>query len=102
MNDLPRVRPRQSPNKTQLPTASVQPNRKTRPIDTSTRNRMSKAWPRSSEPRRLRIVSDVAQFILPAKEMMDVAIQNIPQAALLRAGVCVGLQVNCQCLYPIY
>jgi hypothetical protein len=39
-------------------------------------------------------VSDVAQFILSAKGMVDAAIQNIPQAALPWAGVCVGLQVS--------
>jgi hypothetical protein len=35
-------------------------------------------------------VGDVAQFILSAKGMIDVAIQNIPQAALPWAGVCTG------------
>jgi N-terminal domain of NWD NACHT-NTPase len=39
-------------------------------------------------------VGDVAQFILLAKGMIDLAIQNIPQAALPWAGVCVGLQVS--------
>jgi hypothetical protein len=39
-------------------------------------------------------VGDVAQFILSAKGMIDLAIQNIPQAALPWAGVCVGLQVS--------
>jgi hypothetical protein len=39
-------------------------------------------------------VGDVAQFILSAKGMIDVAIQNIPQAALPWAGVCIGLQVS--------
>jgi hypothetical protein len=39
-------------------------------------------------------VGDVAQFILSAKAMIDLAIQNIPQAALPWAGVCIGLQVN--------
>jgi hypothetical protein len=39
-------------------------------------------------------VGDVAQFILSAKGMVDMAIQNIPQAALPWAGVCVGLQVS--------
>jgi hypothetical protein len=39
-------------------------------------------------------VGDVAQFILSAKGMIDAAIQNIPQAALPWAGVCVGLQVS--------
>jgi hypothetical protein len=39
-------------------------------------------------------VGDVAQFVLSAKGMIDAAIQNIPQAALPWAGVCVGLQVG--------
>jgi len=39
-------------------------------------------------------VGNVAQFILSAKGMVDAAIQNIPQAALPWAGVCVGLQVS--------
>jgi hypothetical protein len=39
-------------------------------------------------------VGDVAQFILSTKGMIDAAIQNIPQAALPWAGVCVGLQVS--------
>ncbi|KAL2015568.1 hypothetical protein VTK56DRAFT_5217 [Thermocarpiscus australiensis] len=38
-------------------------------------------------------VGDVAQFILSAKPIIDSAIQNIPQAALPWAGVCVGLQI---------
>ena len=39
-------------------------------------------------------VGDVAHFILSAKNMIDMAIQNVPQAALPWAGVCVGLQVS--------
>ncbi|GIJ91800.1 hypothetical protein Asppvi_010773 [Aspergillus pseudoviridinutans] len=39
-------------------------------------------------------VGDVAQFVLSAKGMIDLAIQNIPQAALPWAGVCIGLQVS--------
>lgn len=39
-------------------------------------------------------IGDVAQFILSAKGMIDLAIQNIPQAALPWAGVCIGLQVS--------
>jgi hypothetical protein len=39
-------------------------------------------------------VGDVAQFVLSAKGMIDAAIQNIPQAALPWAGVCIGLQVS--------
>ncbi|KAL7914489.1 WD40 repeat-like protein [Trichoderma velutinum] len=38
-------------------------------------------------------VGDVAQFILSAKGLIDAAIQNIPQAALPWAGVCIGLQI---------
>lgn len=37
---------------------------------------------------------EVAEFILSAKGMIDLAIQNIPQAALPWAGVCIGLQVS--------
>jgi hypothetical protein len=39
-------------------------------------------------------VGDVARFVLSAKGMVDAAIQNIPQAALPWAGVCIGLQVS--------
>jgi hypothetical protein len=39
-------------------------------------------------------VGDITQFIISAKGMIDVAIQNIPQAALPWAGVCIGLQVG--------
>lgn len=39
-------------------------------------------------------VGDVAQFILSAKDMIDAAVKNIPQAALPWAGVCIGLQVS--------
>lgn len=42
-------------------------------------------------------VGDVAQIILKAQPMIDLAIQNIPQAApaaLPWAGVCMGLQVS--------
>lgn len=39
-------------------------------------------------------VGDIAKFILSAKGMVDLAIQNIPQAALPWAGVCIGLQVG--------
>lgn len=39
-------------------------------------------------------VGDVAQFILSAKGMIDLAVQSIPQAALPWAGVCIGLQVS--------
>lgn len=39
-------------------------------------------------------VGDITQFIISAKGMIDAAIQNIPQAALPWAGVCIGLQVG--------
>ncbi|KAK3364118.1 hypothetical protein B0T25DRAFT_620386 [Lasiosphaeria hispida] len=38
-------------------------------------------------------VGDVVQFVLSAKAMIDLAIQNIPQAALPWAGVCIALQI---------
>ncbi|QYS94105.1 hypothetical protein H0G86_001456 [Trichoderma simmonsii] len=38
-------------------------------------------------------VGDVAQFIISAKGLIDAAIQNIPQAALPWAGICIGLQI---------
>ncbi|KAK4112497.1 NACHT-domain-containing protein [Canariomyces notabilis] len=38
-------------------------------------------------------VGDAVQFVLSAKAMVDRAIQNIPQAALPWAGVCIGLQI---------
>lgn len=39
-------------------------------------------------------VGDVAQFIISAKGLIEAAIQNIPQAALPWAGICIGLQVS--------
>jgi hypothetical protein len=39
-------------------------------------------------------VGNVAEFVLSSKDMIGTAIQNIPQAALPWAGVCVGLQVS--------
>lgn len=39
-------------------------------------------------------LGDVAHFVLSTKGMINLAIQNIPQAALPWAGVCVGLQVG--------
>lgn len=38
-------------------------------------------------------MGDVAQFVLSAKGMIDVTIQNIPQAALPWTGVYIGLQI---------
>ncbi|KAM7187580.1 hypothetical protein V8F33_011136 [Rhypophila sp. PSN 637] len=38
-------------------------------------------------------VGEVVQFVLSAKTMIDLAIQNVPQAALPWAGVCIGLQI---------
>ncbi|KAL7932075.1 hypothetical protein V8C35DRAFT_329060 [Trichoderma chlorosporum] len=38
-------------------------------------------------------VSDVAKFVLWVKELVNAAVQNIPQAALPWAGVCIGLQI---------
>jgi hypothetical protein len=45
-------------------------------------------------------VGDVAQFILSAKPIIDAAVQNIPQATLPWAGVCVGLQVSAPVARP--
>ncbi len=39
-------------------------------------------------------LGEVAHFVRSAKGMIDLAIQNIPQAALPWAGVCIGLQVS--------
>jgi hypothetical protein len=39
-------------------------------------------------------VGAVAQFIVSAKGLVDAAVQNIPQAALPWAGICIGLQVS--------
>ncbi|KAK4233119.1 vegetative incompatibility protein HET-E-1 [Achaetomium macrosporum] len=47
----------------------------------------------STPSRTTKGVGDAAQFILSAKPIIDAAIQNIPQAALPWAGVCVGLQI---------
>ena len=48
-------------------------------------------------------VGDVAQFILSAKGLVDLAVQNIPQAALPWAGVCIGLQVSTHpCLLKLF
>jgi hypothetical protein len=41
-----------------------------------------------------KITGDVAKFVISAKAMIDLAIQNIPQAALPWAGVCIVLQVS--------
>ena len=48
----------------------------------------------SSSSRIVQGLGDVAQFVLSAKPMIDLAIQNVPQAALPWAGVCIGLQVS--------
>lgn len=42
----------------------------------------------------LSTVGSVAQFITSAMGMIDGAMQNMPQAALPWAGVCMGLQVS--------
>jgi len=47
-------------------------------------------------------VSNVAQFVLSAKGMIDIAIQNIPQAALPWAGVCIGLQVGKSLVFSVH
>lgn len=39
-------------------------------------------------------VGDVIEYIQKAKGLIDVAVSDIPQAALPWAGVCVGLQVR--------
>ena len=39
-------------------------------------------------------LGDVADFVLSVKGIVDLAVQNVPQAALPWAGVCVGLQVS--------
>jgi hypothetical protein len=50
---------------------------------------------RVADSSRIRLgVSDFAQYVLSAKAMIDLAVQNIPQAALPWAGVCIGLQVS--------
>jgi hypothetical protein len=41
-----------------------------------------------------KVLGDAVDFVLSAKGMIDLAIQNIPQAALPWAGVCIGLQVS--------
>ncbi|KAL2194361.1 hypothetical protein P885DRAFT_71427 [Corynascus similis CBS 632.67] len=38
-------------------------------------------------------VGDIAGFVLSVKEIIDLAVQSVPQAALPWAGVCVGLQI---------
>lgn len=39
-------------------------------------------------------VGDIAGFVSSVKEIIDLAVQSVPQAALPWAGVCVGLQVS--------
>lgn len=48
----------------------------------------------ASDSRVAQAVGDVAGFVLQARAVVDVAIKNVPQAALPWAGVCVGLQVR--------
>lgn len=38
--------------------------------------------------------SDVARFVDSVKGIVNTAVQDIPQVALPRAGVCIGLQVS--------
>ncbi|KAK2593122.1 hypothetical protein QQS21_009171 [Conoideocrella luteorostrata] len=47
----------------------------------------------ANESKLAQSVGDVAGFVLQARGVIDVAIQNVPQAALPWAGVCVGLQI---------
>lgn len=47
----------------------------------------------SSDSKMAQAVGDVASFVLQARGVIDVAIRNVPQAALPWAGVCVALQV---------
>ncbi|KAH6854663.1 hypothetical protein B0I37DRAFT_362728 [Chaetomium sp. MPI-CAGE-AT-0009] len=58
------------------------------------RELVEKGQAKISTPSRVtETVSDVAQFILTVKPIIDAAVRNIPQAALPWAGVCVGLQI---------
>ncbi|PMD36824.1 hypothetical protein L207DRAFT_532411 [Hyaloscypha variabilis F] len=47
----------------------------------------------STAPRIINTVGNVAQFIPSAKGIIDLAIQNIQQAALPRVAICIGLQI---------
>ncbi|TWU78366.1 hypothetical protein ED733_008669 [Metarhizium rileyi] len=47
----------------------------------------------ADDSRLAQTVGDVAGFVLQARGVIDVAIKNVPQAALPWAGVCVGLQI---------
>ena len=39
-------------------------------------------------------IGDAMKFVLSGKDMIDLAVQTIPQAALAWAGVCLALQVG--------
>ncbi|KAG5929716.1 hypothetical protein E4U42_004875 [Claviceps africana] len=47
----------------------------------------------ANDSRMAQAVGDVASFVLQARGVIDVAIKNVPQAALPWAGVCVALQI---------
>ncbi|QPG99376.1 hypothetical protein C2857_001620 [Epichloe festucae Fl1] len=47
----------------------------------------------ANDSKMAQTVGDVASFVLQARGVIDVAIRNVPQAALPWAGVCVGLQI---------
>ncbi|KAG6146377.1 hypothetical protein E4U28_000668 [Claviceps purpurea] len=47
----------------------------------------------ASDSKMAQAVGDVASFVLQARGVIDVAIRNVPQAALPWAGVCVALQI---------
>lgn len=47
-------------------------------------------------------VVNASGFLTSAKTMIDFAVENIPQAALPWAGVCVGLQVRERSIPPAY
>ncbi|KAG6013191.1 hypothetical protein E4U54_006993 [Claviceps lovelessii] len=47
----------------------------------------------ANDSKMAQAVGDVASFVLQARGVIDVAIKNVPQAALPWAGVCVALQI---------